>query len=360
MRRSVTVISKRSFLAWKIGRNSSLLRKSNTRFCYHRLTTVSKAVAISVYRIGIAIIGAWLSVSCLAQHSYAQQPSTPFPTAQIPGPESGSAYRNPEELVRKAVENELKSAGAHFMFRGTKTTPKGSTTKIYVETNEATAGLAIAYNGKPLTEDQQKAEQARLEHFMVDPEELHKKKAQERDDTERTTKMVRALPDVFLYEYDGQEIGSAGIGHVGDPLVKLKFRPNPHYVPPSRVEEVLTGMEGEVLVDAVRYRIASIDGTLFKEVNFGWGILGHLDRGGHFLVQQAAVDDNVWEVSRMTLKFNGKILLIKNLSLDSSEEFSGFERVPMDLTFAQAVDLLKKQESASAVETPMASDRARR
>ncbi len=38
-------------------------------------------------------------------------------------------------------------------------------------------------------------------------------------------------------------------------------------------------MQGYVLVDAVHYRIASIDGTLFKTVGFGWGILGHLDRG---------------------------------------------------------------------------------
>jgi hypothetical protein len=127
-------------------------------------------------------------------------------------------------------------------------------------------------------------------------------------------------------------------------LVKLKFRPNPKYEPPSRVEEVLTGMEGYVLVDAARFRLASIDGTLFKEVGFGWGILGHLDRGGRFTVQQQEVGDDVWEISSVRLRFTGKVLLFKTLNIVSTETFSGFKRVPLDLTFAQAVELLKKEE----------------
>ncbi len=101
-----------------------------------------------------------------------------------------------------------------------------------------------------------------------------------------------------------------------------------------------------MLVDAVRYRLASIDGTLFKSVGFGWGILGHLDRGGRFMVQQQEVGDNLWEISGMTLNFTGKILLFKNLSIISTEIFSGFKQVPSDLTFAQALELLKKEESS--------------
>ena len=163
----------------------------------------------------------------------------------------------PGELVRRVVRNEIQTTSEdtdRFMFRGTKTTPKGSTTKIYVETKEATAGLVVAYNGKALTPNQRRAEEARLERFLNDPEELKKKRKQEREDEERTLRIVRAIPDAFLFEYAGEEVGSAGIGRVGDPLVKLKFRPSPRYQPPSRVEQILTGMQGYVLVDVARYR----------------------------------------------------------------------------------------------------------
>jgi hypothetical protein len=269
-------------------------------------------------------------------------------------PATVSSSPDPAALVRKAVRNEIKAAhdeSAHFLFRGTKTTPRGSTTKIYVETKEATAGLVIANDGKPLTPEQRRAEEARVERFVNHPEELKKKHEQERESAERTLRIMRALPDAFVYEDAGEELASEGIGQAGEPLVKLKFRPNPAYQPPSRVEEVLTGMQGYVQVDPIRYRIASIDGTLFKDVGFGWGILGHLDRGGRFVVHQQVVGDNFWEISSMNLSFTGKILLVKNLSIISTEIFSGFKQVPANLTFAQALELLRKEE-ASAADNP--------
>lgn len=253
--------------------------------------------------------------------------------------------------MRKTVANEIKASkddSARFMFRSTKTTPKGSVTKIYIETKEATAGMVVAYNGKPLTPEQRKAELVRIERFLKNPDELEKKRRQEQQDTDRTMRIVRALPDAFLYEYAGQQLGTAGVGKPGDLLVALNFRPNPKYEPPSRVEQVLTGMEGVVLLDTRGHRLASIDGHLFKEVSFGWGILGHLDKGGHFLVQQQEITDNYWAISSMKLDITGKVLLVKSLVFSMTEVFSDFKPVPKDITFAQAVELLEKEEAVFA------------
>jgi len=297
-------------------------------------------VVHSIARGSVAAVshaGAW--VLLLTAASFAGQSATVSP------------YHDPADLVRKAVQNEIKAANddtVHFLFQGTKTTAQGSTTRIYVETKEATAGLVVAYNGKPLTADQLRDEEARVEHYIKNPEELKRKQEQERQNAERTLRITRAMPDAFLFEYAGEETSSLGIGRGGSPLVKLKFRPNPHYQPPSRVEEVLTGMEGYVLVDTTDNHIASIDGTLFKAVGFGWGILGHLDRGGRFIVHQQEVGDNFWEISSMTLNFTGKILLFKSLNISSTEVFSGFKQVPADLTFAHGLEVLKKEVSVVA------------
>ena len=296
--------------------------------------------------------GASFILALCALVLFALYSATPSSLAQTSrsAPETDTNHRDPIDLVRKAAQNELKAnqgVSEHFMFRGVKTTPKGSTTKLYAETKEGSAGLVIAYDGKSLSSDQQKGEQARLQRFIDNPDQLRKKRAQEREDADRTMRIMRALPDAFLYEEAGEEKGSQGIGHPGDPLVKLKFRPNPKYNPPSRVEEVLTGIQGHILVDAVHFRIAAIDGTLFKQVGFGWGILGHLDKGGRFVVHQEYVN-GVWEISSMTLHFTGRILLLKSLNIDSTEIYSDFKRIPNDLTFAQAVQLLKKEEASLA------------
>ncbi len=234
------------------------------------------------------------------------------------------------------------------MFRSRKQTAQGSQTRLYVETREAMAGFTIAYNDKPLAPEQTRSEEGRLADLVSHPEQLSRKHTQEQESADRTLRIVKALPDAFLFDYDGEEPGTADLGKDGDRLVRLKFRPNPAYRPPSHVEDVLVGMQGFLLIDSEARRIARIDGILFKEVSFGWGILGHLDKGGHFLVEQRDVGDGSWDVSRMSLGFTGKILLFKSIAIKSEEMFSDFRRVPADTTFAQGVELLKAEQAKVA------------
>ena len=262
----------------------------------------------------------------------------------------GTPQQSAIELVRQTVENEIRSnnGGAKFMFKDYRESPRGSQTKLIVETADATAGMLIAVNGKPLTPEQRAAEEARLDGLAHNPADLRKKQKAEREDTERTVKIMQALPDAFIYHREGAEVGSQGVGNPGDTLVKLTFRANPKYMPPSHTEQVLTGMAGYILIDENRHRIAKIDGTLFKDVEFGWGILGRLDKGGRFVVQQGTVGNGDWEVTRMDLDFIGKVLLFKKLVIKSNESFSDFRPAPPNLTFAQAVELLKKQQGQLA------------
>jgi hypothetical protein len=255
------------------------------------------------------------------------------------------------ELVRTAVANEVAAANdtsIKHMFRSRKQNQQGSQTRLYVETRDAMAGLTIAYNDKPLAPEQVQGEDSRLAGLVNNPEQLKRKHSQEQENAERTLRIVKALPKAFLYEYDGEERGAADLGKDGAPLLRLKFRPNPAYQPPTHVEQVLEGMQGVVLVDPALRRIARIDGTLFKDVGFGWGILGHLDKGGHFLVEQRDLGDGSWEISRMSLTFAGKALLFKSIAIKSDEIISDFRRVPADTTFAQGVEMLKAEDARLA------------
>jgi hypothetical protein len=267
-------------------------------------------------------------------------------------PSNSSADKaSPIELVRAAVANEIAASNDNsikHMFRSRKQTAQGSQTRLYVETQSAMAGMTIAYNDQPLTPEQVQGEENHLAGLVGDPEQLNHKHSQEQQTAERTLRIVKALPDAFLYDYDAEEQGTADLGKDGDLLVRLRFRPNPAYEAPSRVEQVLEGMQGLVLIDPASRRIARIDGTLFKEVGFGWGILGHLDKGGHFLVEQRDVGDGSWEVSRMSLSFAGKILFFKSIAIKSEEVFSDFRRVPADTTFSQGVEMLKAEEAKLA------------
>jgi hypothetical protein len=253
------------------------------------------------------------------------------------------------ELVRAAVANEVAASkdNSKHMFRSRKQTAQGSQTRLYVETREAMAGMTIAYDDRPLTPEQKSGEENRLAGLVSNPEQLSRKHSQDQENTDRTLRILKALPDAFLFEPDGEETAT-DVAKDGARFVRLKFHPNPAYQPPSHVEQVLEGMQGFVVIDSVSRRIATMDGTLFKEVSFGWGILGHLDKGGHFLVEQREIGDGSWQISRMSLSFTGKILLIKSLAFKTDELFSDFRRVPDDTTFAQGVDMLKAEEAKLA------------
>ena len=261
-----------------------------------------------------------------------------------------SGPQSPAELVRRTVQHEIQTAegSAKFLFRDRNQTQNGSQTKLIVETREMMEGILVAVNDHPLPPAQRQSEYARVQRFVDDPAERKKKERQEREDSERTKRIMKALPDAFLYEWDGTEPGTERMGKVGHELVRLKFIPNPKYSPPSNVEQILTGMRGYLLIDPMVCRIARIDGTLMKDVGFGWGILGHLDRGGHFLVDQADVGTGNWEITRMDLELTGKALFFKTLNFKSAHVFSDFRPAPPNLSAAQGVELLKKEEAIIA------------
>jgi len=274
-------------------------------------------------------------------------------TTALAAQESKAPEMPPRELVRIAVANEF-AASDHtktlHMFRSHKETPKGSQTKLYVETTDALAAMVIAANDQPLTEQQQQAETGHLEWLMSTPDQLRKKHAREKEDEARTLQILKALPDAFLYEYAGTENSQTGPGGAGGTLMKLNFKPDPAYSPPSRVEQVLAGMQGYLLIDAKARRIAKADGTLFRDVTFGWGIVGRLDKGGQFRLCQSdlGLGDGSWGITEISLNITGKLLLFKGLNMVSDETLSDFRKMPEQLTFAQGVGMLKAEQEKLA------------
>jgi hypothetical protein len=270
--------------------------------------------------------------------------------------EANKPVMSAAELMRVTVQNEMAAANhsqIKHMFCSHKSGGKESQTHLYVETTQAMAGMLIATDGHPLTAEQKQAEVKRLNGLVSNPDALRRKHAREKEDTDHSLRILKALPDAFRYEYVGAEPGTAAVGGMGAQLFRLKFTPNPSYNAPTRVEQVLAGMQGYLLIDANQHRIAKIDGTLFREVSFGWGIIGRLDKGGGFQVEQADVGDGAWEITEMDLHITGKVLIFKSLNYTTNEVFSDFQRVPDDTTFAQGVELLKTKEEKLAQSGPL-------
>lgn len=251
------------------------------------------------------------------------------------------APANVNQLVRDAVYNELHppKTDLRFTYRDTMVTPKKTVTKQAIQTPQGDLERVVAINGRPLTADERAKEDAKLNKLVNNPEILRKKHQSEEENSKREDLMVKTLPDAFLYAYAGTERGPDG-----RELLHLKFTPNPSFNPPNRETQVYVGMKGDMLIDPKARRLAKIDGVLFKDVNFGWGIFGRLEPGGKFYIEQADVGQGVWQTVKQVLKFKGTILMMKSLNIDSTDTMTDFKPVSSQITTAQAVNLLQKSD----------------
>jgi hypothetical protein len=293
-------------------------------------------------------------IALLAGAAWGQN-SASLPAAS---PASASAYVPPLDLIRAASANELKAANEtspRHSFRSVKRNAQGSQTRLYVQTSEAIAGITVAHDDHLVTPQEMQSDEDHLNYLAHDAGARRAKHAHELEELDRTRRILKALPDAFVYDYDGVETGTAEIGGVGLKLTRLRFRPNPNYSPPSRIEQVLTGMTGTILVDVAQRRLALFDATLVRDVGFGWGFLGRLDKGGVLQLRQTTLSDGTWELNRLHMQFTGKILIFKSLNVNSDEVLDQFKPVPANTTFAQAVDMLRSERTkllAAAPATP--------
>jgi hypothetical protein len=252
---------------------------------------------------------------------------------------------NPPDLVRQASRNEIKASDVQYyaMFKDVTEYKDHSITKEIIRTKDGGLTTTLLINGHPLSAEERKKDDDKLEKFANDPAARRKRRDSNKEDDKRAETMLSSLPDAFLYTYVGTDHGPSG-----EELVHLKFKPNPNFTPPNHETAVYQGMEGDMIIDRKAMRIAKIDGTLFKDVDFGWGILGKLYKGGKFIIVQRDVGGGHWEEVQETLQFYGKVLMIKPLTIWSTEIMTDFRPVPADLTTAQALDLLHKSDEVVA------------
>jgi hypothetical protein len=288
--------------------------------------------AVRQLRAGVAIVS-------IAATSLTSAPA--FAKSDNPGP----GISDPVALVRRASQNELHSVAPPYPVRYIlrKQDDKGVTTKEIVETKEGDVARLIAKNDKPLTPDDEKAEMERLDNLLAHPEIQEHRFKREQEDSGRADEMTKLLPDAFLYTFVGMAPGPNG------PAYRLAFKPNPNFNPPDREAEVYHGMEGELWLDQAQERIVKLDAHLIADVNFGWGILGKLYKGGSLTIEQKDVGHRHWETTLLKLNLTGMALMIKPLSFQTTETSTDFQPVPVNMSYQDAVHLLKADNDTPQV-----------
>lgn len=248
----------------------------------------------------------------------------------------------PGQLVREVVYNELNDHQRHGFWRYwiERRSQKGTRTEDQVETAEGPVTRLALSNGRPLSVEDQQAEESRLNRLLTSPAEQARHRQEYAEDEKRIGRIVALLPDAFLYEYDGEEGGCH----------RLRFRPNPDYPARSIEARIFHAMSGELWVDARYKRMARLDGHLVENVDFGYGILGRLYKDGWFRLERTQVSQKDWKTERLEVHMLGRAMLFKTIARETSEKRGGFMPVAAGMNLSQGMMLLEQNEARNAVQ----------
>jgi hypothetical protein len=206
----------------------------------------------------------------------------------------------------------------------------GSETRSVIETAEGRADRIVLFNGEPLSPEQQARQQHRLDKLLSDRDARKNELKDQKSETQRRIRIVKAFPRAFFFDYVGVEKG----------MLRFDFRPDPDFSPKDRETQMYRGMEGSVWIEPAQERIVRIEGILVKDVNFGWGIVGHLNKGGIYEIAQTQLSPGKWRITKLNVDLKGKTFLINSFKFQRKETNSRFQPASSELTFQEAVQEL--------------------
>ncbi len=246
------------------------------------------------------------------------------------------------QLVREVVYNELNDHERHGYWRYwvERRSQAGTRVEEQVETADGPIARLALSDGRPLTPDAQQQEDDRLQHLLDSPDEQARHLKQYDEDEERIGRILALLPDAFVYEYDGEENG----------CYRLRFHPNPDYAAHSIEARIFHAMSGTLWVDARAKRLARLEGRVDDNVDFGFGILGRLYKGGWFRLVRTQVSATDWKTESLEVHMNIRALLVKTFARETSEMRGGFLPVPAGLHLAQGLALLNQPQAQAEVQ----------
>jgi hypothetical protein len=240
-------------------------------------------------------------------------------------------------VVGLALDNELRAAEdtTHPMrYCLRKSSPRLTSTKEIYESKDGDVARLLSINGQPLDPEAEQNEKSRLTELAGDPDRQRHRMQAEDADRAHAINVLRALSTAFTYRYAGIVESSAGLAE------RFTFQPNPGFSPPDLESQVLTAMTGEIWINAAQERVVRLQGHLQHDVDFGWGILGRLYKGGWIAINQAEVAPGQWRTVQLQMVMSGR-LMFKSRNFDTTEDESDFAPLPPDIGYREAIEKLQ-------------------
>ncbi|WP_263365190.1 hypothetical protein [Edaphobacter bradus] len=246
----------------------------------------------------------------------------------------------PRSWAVDTVATELETLhhqGSYLRYRMRIVDAKGDRVRDVLESEDGTVARLILKNGRPLTEEEDKAERHRLNDMLQSPSEYYKHVKDDSSGRKIADSLMRLVPDAMIFTYvPGQP--QTGMNPDMTEVVS-DYTPNPQFHPPTTAAEALKGLKGRAWVDAKTRHLVRMEGTIFQGVNFGWGVLAHIYPGGKLALDQADAGNGRWIFTHFSEQISVRALMVKTLNINTTVDASNFQSVS-PMKYQDAIRLL--------------------
>jgi hypothetical protein len=241
-------------------------------------------------------------------------------------------------VVTAEKEIELiEHRGSYLRYRQRSVDAKGDELRDVIESKDGTVARLIRRNNQPLTSEEDEAERSRLSGLLDHPNDFFRHINRETAAKRRAIDLIRLMPDAMLYTYaPGQPQTEGNRVHE----VVVDYRPNPGFNAPTVLSEGLTGLRGRVWIDPATKEIVRMDGEIFHDINWGWGILAHIYPGGKVDLEQSEASGARWNLTHFHEQVTVKALMVKTMNVHAEVESMDFQALPGPMSYQDAVHLL--------------------
>jgi hypothetical protein len=235
-----------------------------------------------------------------------------------------------KELIAEACYNELQHRETKTLW--SYTAERHVDNRIFlervIETVDGPVRHLLAVDGHPPTPAQIKEEDDRHQELLKNPAGRRVLQKQRDDDDKSMEELLRIIPEAFVFEDQGKEGESE----------RIAFHPNPGFKPKTYEQRIVHALDGMVFIDLHDKRIVRLSGSLGSRVEFGYGLIGHVDQGGTTEFMRVRLSPQVWKTSVEKIDLDGRFVVLKTINKHQDESRTDFEPVAPDTTFEQALN----------------------
>jgi hypothetical protein len=252
----------------------------------------------------------------------------------------GLCAQDVREIVRKSVDldqaNWLRMRDYTWVARNTERhlDSKGQTKSTETEAWETLILYGephrriIERNGKPLSPDEQRKQQEKLDKAVAKleretPDQRQRRLAELEKDRERDREFLREIPELYDFRLEGEAKVDGYDAWV------ISGTPKANYRPKLRDAKPLLKIKGKLWIDKAEYQWVRLEAETTDTISFGL-FLARLSPGAKLVFEQTRFNDEVWLPKREFSSGTGRLGLVKKVAMEQELTWSNYRKFQVE------------------------------